>query len=80
MVLAGRRLERARAAVSLAGAALVALGPQATLERGFAIVTRARDGVVVRDPVEAPVGSALRIRVARGAFGATATESRDGGA
>lgn len=70
--LAGRRVERARAAVELAAAALAALGPQATLERGFAIVTRAGDGVIVRDPVEAPAGSALRIRVARGAFGATA--------
>lgn len=79
-VLVGRRLERAQAAVSLAGAALAALGPQATLERGFAIVTRARDGVVVRDPVEAPAGSVLRIRVARGTFGATATGSGDGGA
>ncbi len=69
--LVGRHLERSRAAVGLASAALAALGPQATLERGFAIVTRARDGVIVRDPAEAPAGSDLRIRVARGAFGAT---------
>jgi exodeoxyribonuclease VII large subunit len=47
-------------------AALVALGPQATLDRGYAIVRRAGDGVVVRDPAEAPDGTELAIRVARG--------------
>lgn len=45
------------------------LSPQATLERGYAVV-RAADGTVVREPAAA-VG-ALRVRVAGGEFGATA--------
>jgi exodeoxyribonuclease VII large subunit len=45
------------------------LSPQATLDRGYAVVRRA-DGAVVRTPAEG-VG-ALRIRVAGGEFGATA--------
>jgi exodeoxyribonuclease VII large subunit len=42
------------------------LSPQATLERGYAVVTRVSDDAVVREPVEA-VGE-LRVRVARGEF------------
>jgi exodeoxyribonuclease VII large subunit len=75
-ILVGRRLERGRAAVAAAGSALAALGPAATLERGFAIVTRAADGRIVRDPADAPAATALWVRVARGTFAATA----DGGA
>ena len=44
----------------------MALGPQATLDRGYAIVRRSVDGVVVRDPADAPAGELLAIRVARG--------------
>jgi exodeoxyribonuclease VII large subunit len=46
-----------------------ALSPQATLDRGYAVVQRA-DGLVVRDPAEAH--GRLRVRVARGEFDATA--------
>jgi exodeoxyribonuclease VII large subunit len=46
------------------------LSPQATLDRGYAVVRRA-DGTVVRAPLDA-VGP-LRIRVAAGEFDATAT-------
>lgn len=45
------------------------LSPQATLDRGYAVVQLA-DGRVVRDPAEA--SGRLRVRVARGEFGATA--------
>jgi exodeoxyribonuclease VII large subunit len=45
---------------------LIALGPQATLDRGYAIVRRRDDGAVVRDPAQAPVGDLLAITVARG--------------
>ena len=45
------------------------LSPQATLDRGYAVVQLA-DGRVVRDPTDA--SGRLRIRVARGEFGATA--------
>jgi exodeoxyribonuclease VII large subunit len=47
-------------------AALAALGPQATLDRGYAIVRRGADGAVVREPAEAPAGELLAITVARG--------------
>lgn len=41
------------------------LSPQATLDRGYAVVQR-QDGAVVRDPVEA--SGPLLVRVARGSF------------
>ena len=65
------RLGSARASVDAAVAALGALGPQATLERGYAIVRRTRDGRIIRDPAETPVGERLAIRVARGDVAAT---------
>ena len=48
--------------------------PQATLDRGYAIVRRAGDGAIVRDPAEAPAGTRLALRVARGELPATADE------
>ena len=68
------RLAAARSAVDTSSAALAVLGPSATLERGYAIVRRAPDGAIVRDPVEAPAGSPLRIRLARGEIAATVDE------
>jgi exodeoxyribonuclease VII large subunit len=65
------RVAAARSAVDASAAALAVLGPAATLERGYAIVRRAPDGVIVRDPAEAPAGASLRIRVARGDIAAT---------
>jgi exodeoxyribonuclease VII large subunit len=50
------------------------LGPQATLERGYAIVRRAPDGTILRDPLQAPAGTRLAIRVAGGELPATADE------
>lgn len=67
-----RRLARARTSLGAAGAALVVLGPQATLERGYAIVRRTSDGSIVRDPADAPPGSKLSLRVARGELPASA--------
>ena len=52
-------------------ARVVALSPQATLERGYAVVARA-DGTVVRDPADAPDGAGLVVRVAGGRFAAIA--------
>ena len=69
------RVAAARSAVEASGAALAVLGPNATLERGYAIVRRAPDGTIVRDPADAPGGSALRIRVARGEIAATVDDS-----
>lgn len=71
-VLIARRTAFAGAQLAAAGATLGALGPGATLERGYAIVRRTADGAVVRDPQQAGAGTALRVRVARGEFPATA--------
>jgi exodeoxyribonuclease VII large subunit len=65
------RLNAGRRSLSSVGAALAVLGPQATLERGYAIVRRAADGSIVRDPADAPAGSRLALRVARGELPAT---------
>ena len=60
------RLAAARTALERSTAGLLALGPQATLDRGYAIVRRRGDGAVVREPGDAPSGGLLAIRVARG--------------
>jgi len=67
-----RRLAGSRISLGSAGAALAVLGPQATLERGYAIVRRTSDGSIVRDPGDAPAGAKLALRVARGELPATA--------
>jgi exodeoxyribonuclease VII large subunit len=56
----------------LAGLAgrLEGVSPLATLERGYAIVRRAADGLIVRSPSQVAVGDALRVRVRDGEFGA----------
>jgi exodeoxyribonuclease VII large subunit len=69
--LVARRVGLARGALETASASLAALGPGATLERGYAIVRRTADGAVVRDPAEAGAGTPLLVRVARGEFPAT---------
>jgi exodeoxyribonuclease VII large subunit len=61
----GARLAAGRSDLEHVRARVQALSPQATLERGYAIVQRA-DGHVVRDPTDA-IGR-LRVRVARGEF------------
>ena len=49
--------------------------PQATLDRGYAIVRRVDDGRIVRDAVaDAPPGTRLALRVADGELPATADE------
>jgi exodeoxyribonuclease VII large subunit len=71
--LGAARVAAARSALDASSAALAVLGPNATLERGYAIVRRT-DGSIVRDPAEAPSGSPLRIRVAKGDIAATVDE------
>jgi exodeoxyribonuclease VII large subunit len=75
-VVAASRLDRARASLDAAAAALGALGPQATLDRGYAIVRRALDGSVVRRPQDAPPGTALAVRLAGGDLAATVDAGR----
>jgi exodeoxyribonuclease VII large subunit len=67
-------LAAARATLATSAAALAVLGPQATLERGYAIVRRTGDGEILRDPSDAPPGTRLAIRLARGDVPATASE------
>jgi len=71
-LLIARRTSLAASQLAAAAAALGALGPGATLERGYAIVRRTSDGAVVRAPDEARSGTALAIRVSGGEFPATA--------
>ena len=66
------RLDARAARLGRAGAALGALGPQATLERGYAIVRRRPDARILRDPSDAPAGTGLAIRLAQGELAATA--------
>ena len=47
------------------------LGPQATLDRGYAIVRRRGDGAIVRRPDDAAAGTTLRISLADGTLAAT---------
>ena len=72
--LAVRRVAIARSALGAASAALAVLGPQATLDRGYAIVRRADDGRIVRDPADAEPGTRLGLRVAHGELPATADD------
>jgi len=68
--LLARRLAVARAGLEATRGSLAALDPAATLARGYAIVRREADDVIVRSPDEAPVGTAVRLRVARGEIAA----------
>jgi exodeoxyribonuclease VII large subunit len=62
-------LERRRSLLETTHARLRALGPQATLERGYAIVRRGDH--VVRSADEVTSGEELDVLVAEGTFGAT---------
>jgi len=64
-------LSAARASLDAGAAALAVLGPQATLDRGYAIVRRTADGRILRRADEAAAGAGLTIRLAAGEIGAT---------
>ncbi len=85
------RLDRARPALAAAAArsiearrsrlagllrALEAVGPAGTLERGYAIVTRAADGALVRDAAEVAAGERVEARLARGSLVAAVEATR----
>lgn len=69
---AGGRLEHGAARVRELTRALHAVGPERTLERGYAIVYR-EDGGIVRDAGAAAPGDAIVARLARGRLAATVT-------
>ena len=67
-----RAVDRQRGRLAVAGAALSAVSPLATLARGFAIV-RDADGRLIRAVSEARPGATITIQVSDGAFGAQVT-------
>ncbi len=69
-------LDRADADLASSRARVRALSPQATLERGYAVVQRA-DGAVVRDPAHVSGDALLQVRVAGGRFAVRAAGSED---
>lgn len=64
------RLDRAGTELHHTLAHLRALSPASTLERGYAIVQRASDNAVLRDPAEVDAGEDLRVRLAGGELSA----------
>lgn len=64
------RLDAARTDLEHTRARVVALSPQATLDRGYAVV-QTGSGDVVRDPGQVVLGERLRVRVAAGELGVT---------
>lgn len=63
------RLDRAGDDVRHLAAAVRALSPASTLQRGYAVVQRA-DGAVVRSPADVAAGDRLRVRLAEGELAA----------
>ena len=60
-----KRLQTASQSLEVARSALRGLGPQNTLNRGYAIVTRP-DGRILNDAAQAAEGSEIQARLARG--------------
>ena len=69
------RLQRHRATLDGVRDGLRALGPHATLARGYA-VARLPDGTIVREPAQAAVGERLEVVVARGLLGTRVEQAR----
>lgn len=61
-----RRLEASRLASAKLCETLHAVSPLATLQRGYAIVTRQADGSILRDSAEIAEGELIEARLARG--------------
>jgi exodeoxyribonuclease VII large subunit len=57
--------------LALAARTLDAVSPLGTLGRGFALVTRADDGTLLRDAVHAPPGTEIEARLSKGRLRAT---------
>ena len=66
-----RHIEQRRGRLEMARARLGAVGPLATLSRGYAIVRRDDDGQIVRSAGDVAGGDHLSVRVADGSFDAT---------
>lgn len=70
----GRTLQALRARCEAAARTLHAVSPLATLGRGYAIVTRAGDGAILRAAAEVAVGERIRVRLAAGSLTAAVAE------
>ena len=70
------RLARERARVRELARALVAVSPERTLERGYAIVYR--EGTVLRDSGDVAAGESISARLAHGRLRATVTATESG--
>ena len=70
------RVGHEKARLGLAARALQAVSPLATLERGYAIVSSAVNGSVVKDAAAVAPGTSVDIRLARGKLSATVNETR----
>jgi exodeoxyribonuclease VII large subunit len=75
----GHRIDGAERDLAHTIARLRTLSPKATLDRGYAIVRRAADGEIVRDPSVVAGGDTVQIRVAGGDFPATVAVGGDAG-
>jgi exodeoxyribonuclease VII large subunit len=73
------RVARAEHRLALAARTLNTVSPLATLDRGFAIVTRAADGGLVADAGSLQIGEEIQARVARGSFRAKVTGKNPAG-
>jgi exodeoxyribonuclease VII large subunit len=60
--------------LALAARTLDAVSPLATMSRGFALVTRADTGELLRDAAHASAGTAIEARLSKGRLRATVTE------
>lgn len=69
------RVERHRTSLDGLRDGLRALGPAATLARGYA-VARLSDGTIVREPAQAAIGERLDVVLARGALGTRVEDAR----
>jgi exodeoxyribonuclease VII large subunit len=70
------RMTRAHGRLNPLMAHLTQLSPLKILDRGYAIVTNDA-GRIVKEPNEAPVGSGIQVRLAKGGIAARVVESVD---
>jgi exodeoxyribonuclease VII large subunit len=76
----GRSLNAFEQRLALASRTLDAVSPLATLGRGFAVVSRCDDGVLLRDAAQAPAGTEIEARLAKGRLRAKVVSTTgDGG-
>ena len=70
-----KTIENLGARTKLAKRALDAINPQATLDRGYSIISDAKTGQLITDSIQASVGSNIKVMLARGRLEAAITKS-----